>query len=54
MEEMNTKTLPFRVGKNAVVRVTESKNPNIKSPIVSDNDDDYVAEDSFRIAGFNK
>ncbi len=54
MEEMNMRTLPFRVDKNAVVRVTESKNPSIKGPIITTDDDDFIDEDSYAIAGFRK
>ena len=49
--ELNYKKLPFKVDRNAVVRVTESKNPSVVNKV---NDDDFVDEDSFLMAGLRK
>ena len=49
--ELNYKKLPFKVDRNAVVKVTESKNPSVVNKI---NDDDFVDEDSFMMAGLRK
>ncbi len=49
--ELNYKKLPLKVDRNAVVRVTESKNPSVVSKV---NDDDFVDEDSFLMAGLKK
>ena len=50
-EEVNMRRLPFKVDNKAVVKVTESRKPTLKMDI---NDDDYVDEDSFMMAGLNK